>query len=184
MERRKLLLQLVRSLSHARTGYGRAVKRGVQESDCRWILKLDSDIENANPQWVELLINSLTRAKSCLAKTYWTESLKDPNRVTNFTAKPAFRLFFPELLRVTSPLSGIYFFDKTAFDFHQLPNDFSFDVAMLISALKTAHTISEVEIESVQHSTISNGRRTYQHYYNMSDEVLSYIVEAGLERLQ
>ncbi|HKY27953.1 MAG TPA: methyltransferase domain-containing protein [Pyrinomonadaceae bacterium] len=164
-------------------GYGRAVKRGVQESDCRWILKLDADIENANSKWVELLIECATRSNSRLAKTYWTESHEDPNGVTNFTAKPAFRLFFPELLRVRNPLSRIYLFDKYAFDLQQLPNDFSFDVAMLISALKTAQTISQVEIEMVKHSTISNGRRTYEHYYKMSDEVLTYIVEAGLERL-
>lgn len=165
-------------------GYGRAVKRGVQESNRRWILKLDADIENVNPRWVELLIRCATRTKCTIAKTHWPESLEEPNRVTNFTAKPAFRLFFPELLTVSSPLSGIYLFDKHVFDFHQLPNDFSFDVAMLISALRAARTISQVEIEYVKHSTISNGRRTYQHYYNMSDEVLSYIVEAGLERLQ
>jgi trans-aconitate methyltransferase len=165
-------------------GYGRAVKRGVQESDSQWILKMDSDIRNANPKWVELLIECATSTKASIAKTYWTESLQDPNRVTNFTARPAFRLFFPELLRLGCPLSGIYLFNKQEFDFSQLPNDFSFDVAMLISALNSAQTISEVEIELVEHSTISNGRRTYQHYYNMSDEVLSYIVEAGLERLQ
>jgi hypothetical protein len=83
-----------------------------------------------------------------------------------------------------SPLSGIYLFDKHALDFRQLPNGFSFDIAMLISALKDAQTISQVEIETVRHATIANGKRTYQHYYNMSDEVLSYIVEAGIARFQ
>lgn len=165
-------------------GYGRAVKRGVQESKSQWVLKLDADIENAEANWVELLINCAILEKSRLAKTYWTSSIEDPDRVTNFTAKPAFRIFFPELLFLRSPLSGIYLFDKHAFDFQHLPNGFSFDVALLVNALNRAQTISQVEISTIQHATITNGKRTYQHYYNMSEEVLGYIVEAGLERFQ
>lgn len=165
-------------------GYGRAVKLGVAASGRQWVLKLDADIENAKPDWVELLVQCAMRERSKLTKTYWTASIEDPDRVTNFTAKPAFRIFFPELLFLRSPLSGIYLFDKYAFDLHQLPNGFSFDVAMLISALNEGKSIAQVEIETIQHATIANGQRTFQHYYNISDEVLSYIIEAGLERLQ
>lgn len=165
-------------------GYGRAVKRGLQESDSRWVFKLDADIENLEAGWVELLIDHATREKSRLVKTYWPATVEDPERVTNFTVKPAFRIFFPELLHLHTPLSGIYLFDKSAFDFRQLPNGFAFDVALLISALGRAQKISQVEIESVRHATIDNGKRTYQYYFNMSDELLSYIVEAGLERFQ
>jgi trans-aconitate methyltransferase len=165
-------------------GYGRAVKCGVQESRSRWVLKLDADIENASPEWVELLIGCATREKSKLVKTCWTATIEDPERVTNFTVKPAFRIFFPELLFLHTPLSGIYLFDKHGFDLHQLPNDFSFDVALLISALNGAQAISQVEIESIRHATIANGKRTYQYYFNMSNELMSYIAEAGLERLQ
>jgi SAM-dependent methyltransferase len=75
-------------------GYGRAVKRGVQESERQWVLKLDADIENMKAEWVKLLIDCATRERSRLAKTYWTASIEDPDRVTNFTAKPAFRIFF------------------------------------------------------------------------------------------
>jgi SAM-dependent methyltransferase len=165
-------------------GYGRAVKYGAQESECQWVLKLDADIENARPGWVELLIDCAIHKKSRLAKTFWTASIEDPDRVTNFTAKPAFRIFFPELLYLSSPLSGVYLFDKSAFDLRQLPNGFAFDVAMLISALNGAQTIGQVEIEAIRHATIANGKRTFQHYFNMSEEVLRYIVEAGVERLQ
>jgi len=165
-------------------GYGRAVKRGVEESTCQWVIKLDADIENTNPQWIDSLIDCAIREKSRLAKTYWTASIEDPDRVTNFTAKPAFRIFFPELTFLHSPLSGIYLFDKQAFDFTQLPDDFSFDVAMLVNALKKSQIISQVEIETVRHASIANGKRTYQHYFGMSDEVLSYLVEVGIARLQ
>jgi len=165
-------------------GYGRAVKRGLLESGSRWVLKLDADIENVEAGWVELLIEHATREKSRLVKTYWPATVEDPERVTNFTVKPAFRIFFPELLHLHTPISGIYLFDKSAFDFRQLPNGFAFDVAMLISALNWAQKISQVEIGSVRHATIANGKRTYQYYFNMSDELLSYIIEAGLERFQ
>jgi glucosyl-3-phosphoglycerate synthase len=165
-------------------GYGRAVKRGVQVSERQWVLKLDADVENTDAAWPERLIDCAIREKSRLAKAYWTASTEDPDRVTNFTAKPAFRIFFQELLFLHSPLSGIYLFDRHAFNFAELPNGFSFDVALLISALGSGQTISQAEIETVRHATIANGKRTYQHYYNMSDELLSFIVEAGIARLQ
>jgi SAM-dependent methyltransferase len=165
-------------------GYGRAVKRGLEESAREWVFKVDADIENAKPEWVELLIDCALREKSKIIKTCWPASLEDPERVTNFTVKPALKIFFPELLFLRSPISGIYLFDKYAFDFHQLPNGFSFDVAMLINALNASLVISQVEIEPVQHATIANGKRTYQYYFNMSDELLSYIVDAGVERFQ
>jgi SAM-dependent methyltransferase len=165
-------------------GYGRAVKCGVQQSECRWVLKLDADIENVEADWVELLINCATREKVRLAKTYWTASLEDPDWVTNFSVKPAFRIFFPELLFVHSPLSGIYLFDKHIFDLHQLPNDFSFDVGLLIGALNGAHPIGQVEVNRIRHATIAKRKRTYQHYFNMSEELLRYIIQAGIDRFQ
>jgi len=165
-------------------GYGRAVKRGVKESDCQWILKLDADIENVEADWVELLIDCATRERSRLVKTCWPASIEDPERVTNFTAKPALKIFFPELLFLRSPLSGIYLFDKHVFDICQLPNGFPFDVAMLIGALNSSLKISQVEIKSIRHATIANGKRTYQYYFNMSEELLSYLVEEGIERFQ
>ena len=165
-------------------GYGRAVKRGLRECESQWVLKLDADIENAESDWAEQLIDCAIRERSSLVKTCWPASIEDPERVTNFTVKPALRIFFPELLFLRSPISGIYLFDRSAFDFDQLPNGFSFDIALLISALNQALTISQVEIESIRHATIANGKRTYQYYFNMSDELLGYIVEAGFERLQ
>jgi SAM-dependent methyltransferase len=164
-------------------GYGRAVKCGLQESECQWIFKLDADLEIVQPSWLELLIDCANREKTRLVKTGWPSSIEDPDRVTNFTVKPALRIFFPELTFLRSPLSGIYLFDKTAFDFHQLPSNSSFDIALLIQALNIAQKIGQVEIESVRHATIANGKRTYQYYYNMSDELLTYLVEAGLARL-
>jgi SAM-dependent methyltransferase len=165
-------------------GYGRAVKRGVQASDSQWIFKLDGDMENVDPAWVNLLIDCAIREKTKLVKTGWPSSIEDPDRVTNFTVKPALRIFFPELVFLRSPISGIYLFDKTVFDIQQLPNSFAFDLALLVNALNTAQMISQVEIESVRHATIANGKRTYQYYYNMSDELLGYLIEAGIERFQ
>jgi SAM-dependent methyltransferase len=165
-------------------GYGRAVKRGVEEATHQWVFKLDGDIENVQSDWVDQLISCASREKSRIVKTCWPASLEDPERVTNFTVKPALKLFFPELLFLRSPISGIYLFDQNAFDFHQMPNGFSFDVAMLINALNGSLTISQTEIESIRHATIANGKRTYQYYFNMSDELLSYIVDAGIERFQ
>lgn len=173
-----------RVVSCPNRGYGRAVKRGAEECEHPWILKLDADMKNVMPCWVDKLVEIATREQSRVVKTYWPPADDDANRVTNFTARPALKIFFPELQHIRSPLSGIYLFDKTSFDLQQLPNDFSFDVAMLIAALNRGKKISETEIESVRHSTVANGERTFEHYFNMSDEVLRCIVRAGLERFQ
>jgi SAM-dependent methyltransferase len=165
-------------------GYGRAVKHGISKCKNEWVLKLDADIENMDSLWIERLVEAAKREKLKFVKSFWTASIQDPDRVTNFTVKPAFRIFFPELIFLRSPISGIYLFNKNSINERQLPNGFSFDVAMLIYALHNNCAIGQVEIETVKHATISNGKRTYQHYFNMSDEILRYIVEAGHERLQ
>lgn len=168
----------------AERGYGRALRQGMEAAQSRWVFKLDADIENADPSWVESLIAEAERHGAGLVKGCWNPSLEDPDRVTNFTVKPALRIFFPELLSQKSPLSGVYLLDRQCFDFSQLPNGYSFDVALLINALSAGVVTAQAELPSVQHATIANGKRTYQHYFDMSEEILRYIVEAGLARLQ
>jgi SAM-dependent methyltransferase len=165
-------------------GYGRAVKQGVRAATSRWVFKLDADIENPNVQWPRIFTTAAQEKQVSLVKGCWIPSLEDPDRVTNFTAKPAFRIFFPELAKLRSPLSGVFLFDREAINVEELPNNFSFDVAMMIKALTSGQRFCEAEIETVRHATIANSKRTYEHYFRMSDELMRYIVEAGLEFIQ
>ena len=165
-------------------GYGRAVKKGVMSSTAKWIFKIDADIENPNADWLSQLVSTAIRERSELVKGCWPPSIGDPDRVTNFTAKPALRILFPEIASLKSPLSGVYLFNRTAVNISHLPNGFAFDVAMLTDLLRDGYRIAEAEIETVLHATVDNGKRTYEHYHRMSDEVLRYLIEAGFERFQ
>ncbi len=165
-------------------GYGRAVKRGIAEADSSWIFKIDADIENPDPAWLEALVDVAEASGSSLVKACWAPTLEDPDRVTNFTVRPAFEIFFPELCSLRSPLSGVYLLERAAFEWGRLPSDFAFDVALLIAQLERRQPACEVEITSVRHASVDNGRRTYDHYHRMSSEILRYIVGVGLARVQ
>ena len=136
------------------SGYGRAVKHAIKKTTNEWIVKIDADLENFSMNWIEVLINNAIQCNCYFVKTCWLATEEDPDRVTNFTVKPALKIFYPELSSLSSPLSGIYIFNKNIIDFELLPNGFSFDVAMIIQAHKSNIKINEVKIESVMHATV------------------------------
>lgn len=164
-------------------GYGAAVKRGVAESNAEWILKIDADIENATPAWADALLETAESDRASMVKSHWLPTLEDPDRVTNFTAIPAIRILFPELAYIKSPLSGVYMFRKDKLDIQSLPGDFSFDVAMLLQAHAAHLKVGQTEIESVQHASVANSKRTLNHYMYMSEQVLRYLIGVGRERV-
>lgn len=164
-------------------GYGAALKKGLSYSEKKYIVKVDGDIQNPNHKWVNSLIDCAIQNNNPFIKTCWRPTLEDPDRVTNFTVKPLFKSLFPELLYLKSPLSGIYLLDKEIIAIDFLPNDFAFDVALLLEIHAKYGRCEQIEIESVMHGAISNQKRTLDHYFSMSERISEYLIKKGFERV-
>jgi len=157
-------------------GYGSAVKMGINSTSEKWIFKIDADIENPNIKWLVELIKLLNENYAPLIKTCWKPTIEDPDRVTNFTAKPFLNVLYPDLEYLQSPLSGIYLFCKDFIDFKALNNDYSFDIGMLVNCYKEGYKINQHEIEPVIHASVASQKRTINHYMRMSEEIVQYFV--------
>lgn len=149
-------------------GLGYAMKCGIDKSINDTIIKIDGDIKNPKEEWINLLISGISE-DIVFANGYF-HSDYDEFPVGNLVAKPSLRIRFPELDYIKMPLSGQYIFKKQYFNFEELPNDWAFDLAMLISAHKLKTIIGQINI-----GLLSDESKKISDYSNMAFEILSFI---------
>jgi glucosyl-3-phosphoglycerate synthase len=128
-------------------GLGRALKVGLKIARSRWIFKVDGDMRNASGDWLSAHLDALD-ANVGMVKAYW-DSSEDPMPVTNLVAKPAIQLLIPSLAFVHMPIAGVYLWDRSLFPEHCLPDDYSFDLEVLIRAHRSGRAIAQVHLGEV-----------------------------------
>lgn len=93
-------------------GKGEALWRGVRAARGEVVVFVDADVVNARPWWIPALAAPLADPAVHLVKANYVraagETGRGGGRVTELTAKPLLRAFFPELAPVRQPLSGEY----------------------------------------------------------------------------
>ena len=150
-------------------GLGYAMKLGIQKCKSDLVMKIDGDIKNPKTEWVSLLYNSLD--KDTIFSNGYYESDYDQFPVNTLVAKPALRLFYPKLDFIKIPLSGTYIFRKNYFNFVQIPNDWAFDIAMLLNAFKMEKKIGQVDL-----GLLSDKQKVINEYSEMAYDILKYII--------
>ncbi len=150
-------------------GLGHAMKYGIQRCQTDLIIKIDGDIEDPKSQWIHLLHNSL--AKNIIFANGFYKSDYDQFPVGTLVAKPVLKIFYPELDYVILPLSGTYIFQKNYFNFQQTPNDWAFDIAMLLAAHKMGYKIGQVDL-----GILNDKQKMINEYSEMAYEILKYVI--------
>lgn len=93
-------------------GKGEALWRGVRAARGEVVVFVDADVVNTRPWWIPALAAPLADPAVHLVKANYVraagETGRGGGRVTELTAKPLLRAFFPELAPVRQPLSGEY----------------------------------------------------------------------------
>ncbi len=149
-------------------GLGYAMKSGINHTKNKLTIKIDGDIKNPNDKWIELLLSQIYDG-IIFANGYFNSDYDD-FPVGNLVAKPSLKIKYPELQYVKMPLSGQYIFKKQCFDFNKLPNNWAFDLAMLISAYKAKSKIGQVDI-----GLLLDKQKKIGEYSSMAYELLNYI---------
>lgn len=90
-----------------RPGKGEALWRGVKAASGDVVVFLDADVTTVEPWWVDALAAPLADPAVHLVKASYRRA-NDGGRVTELTAKPLLRIFFPELPQLDQPLAGEY----------------------------------------------------------------------------
>jgi glycosyltransferase involved in cell wall biosynthesis len=125
-------------------GLGYAVKTGILASKNSLVMKIDGDIQNVNPNWVAILLSGLVSGSSYVSGTYTSEYDEFP--VGTLVAKPGLSVRYPALQYVRMPLAGTYLFRKEGIVLDDLPNDWAFDLALLVHAHHATGPIAQVDL--------------------------------------
>jgi glycosyltransferase involved in cell wall biosynthesis len=149
-------------------GLGRAIKRGIEAADTNYILKTDADILNFNPAWLDLLCNT---DQDCLHRGIFT-SPYDEFPVTRLVVKPLLEIFAPALALLQTPISGTYSFRTDSINWRCLPNDWSWDIALLIQAYERKIFISDADL-----GVLEDKQRDLSHYEPMARDIHNYFLK-------
>ena len=128
-------------------GKGSAIKTGFNKSIGDIIVFLDADIQNLTSKQVDNIIKPIINGEADLTKTKFK---REAGRVTELTAKPLLKFFFPEI-KFDQPLSGQFAVKRSFLNRIKLEDDYGVDVGIVLDADVRGMKIKEVDIGKVNH---------------------------------
>ncbi len=131
-------------------GKGASMQDGLDLVQTPWVLFLDGDLTGLRDDLVQRMTAPLVEGRADLVKARFARS---GGRVTELTAKPLLRVFFPELARFSQPLGGIVAGSVALLRALTLEDDYGVDVGLLIDAHLREARIDEVDIGDIAHDS-------------------------------
>jgi len=147
-------------------GLGHAMLRGLSLSQADRVLRIDADISIVDFGRLAALVES----EAALARGIFY-SPYDSFPVTRLVVEPLLRLLDPGLTLPPLPLSGTYALSRSAFDRKMCQSDWSFDIALLLYALK-----SGMRVENVNIGILRDRPRTIDHYVPMATDIMQFLL--------
>jgi len=153
--------------SKRNSGKGHAMSKGMQKSKGEIIVFLDGDLKNINSQKINKMILPAKNGYDFVKASFFRGS----GRITELTAKPLLKIFFPEL-DYQQPLGGQIAIKRQVANELQFESGFKVDIGLLIDVSMNGHKVKEVPIGEIQHD-----KRELSKLKNMAKEVAETILE-------
>lgn len=138
-------------------GKGESLWRGVAAARGEVVVFIDADLESAAPGMVTALTEPFVDPHVQLVKARYARSLNGQptggGRVTELSAKPLLRMFFPELAHIDQPLGGEYAIRREAALGLPFVAGYGVEAGLLIDVAKRygPHAIAEVDLGTRAH---------------------------------
>ncbi len=131
-------------------GKGASMKDGAQAAGQELLVYLDGDLAGLQPGIVSDLARPLAADRADFVKARFG---RGGGRVTELTAKPMLKVFFPELAEFAQPLGGLIAARRALL--RQLPFEegYGVDIGLLIDAHRAGARLAEVDIGSLEHDS-------------------------------
>ncbi|MDL2246060.1 glycosyltransferase [Methanobrevibacter sp. OttesenSCG-928-K11] len=153
-------------------GKGAAIKTGFKKTDSDIIAFIDADIYNLTPEKIETIIIPILEGKTEITKTKFA---RESGRVTELTAKPLLKFFFPEIT-FEQPLSGQFAAKRSVLKKMSFEKDYGVDVGIVLDADIKGIKIQEVDIGEIEHDL-----SPLKDLNLMANEVVRTIIDRALE---
>ena len=128
-------------------GKGAAIKTGFKNSKGDIVVFLDADLKNLTQSQVRNIVDPILNGEADVTKTKFK---REAGRVTELTAKPLLKFFFPEI-KFDQPLSGQFAAKRSFLNKIKLEDDYGVDVGIVLDADVMGMKVKEVDIGNIEH---------------------------------
>lgn len=152
-------------------GKGASMLDGVQIAMHEYIVFLDGDLSGLEENIIAKMVAPLIADQADFVKAKFG---RGGGRVTELTAKPMLKVFFPELAGISQPLGGIIAAKASLLKRLTFESGYGVDIGLLIDAHLKGARICEVDIGSLEHdsqplvdlTTMANEVARVIHHYS------------------
>jgi glucosyl-3-phosphoglycerate synthase len=131
-------------------GKGASMKDGAALAQYDVIVYLDGDLAGLRPGLVSDLARPIASDHADFVKARFGRA---GGRVTELTAKPMLRVFFPEIAHFAQPLGGLIAAKRTLLRSLAFEDGYGVDIGLLIDAQLVGARLAEVDIGSIENDS-------------------------------
>ena len=131
-------------------GKGISMQDGVAVARYEFVVFLDGDLSGLQANIVSDMVEPLRKNQADFVKAKFG---RGGGRVTELTAKPMLKVFFPELAHFSQPLGGIISGRVSLFKNLSFEAGYGVDIGLLIDAFRKGARLTEVDIGSLEHES-------------------------------
>ncbi len=139
-----------RVVTSSMLGKGGSMRDGLELAQRELVVYLDGDLAGLRPRIISALCEPLLRGQADFVKARFG---RGGGRVTELTAKPMLKIFFPELAGFAQPLGGIIAARKPLLMPLHFEDGYGVDVGLLVDAHLSGARLAEVDIGSLEHDS-------------------------------
>ena len=131
-------------------GKGASMADGVRVAQCDVLVYMDGDLKGLRENIISDLARPLVAREAEFVKARFG---RGGGRVTELTAKPMLKVFFPEIAHFSQPLGGIIGARKTLLLQLSFEDGYGVDIGLLIDAWRANAKLAEVDIGHLEHDS-------------------------------
>lgn len=131
-------------------GKGASMRDGVALAKHDLLVYLDGDLSGLRKGIITQLVGPLARNEADFVKARFGRA---GGRVTELTAKPMLKIFFPELAHFGQPLGGIMAARKSLLQTLEFEDAYGVDIGLLLDSHLAGARLAEVDIGSLEHDS-------------------------------
>lgn len=139
-----------RVVTSSMLGKGASMEDGIREACMDCVVFLDGDLAGLETGLISKLAAPVVEGGADFVKARFGRS---GGRVTELTAKPMLKVFFPELAHFAQPLGGIVAGRRALLRNLRCEDGYGVDIGLLIDASLAGAQICEVDIGSIEHDS-------------------------------
>lgn len=139
-----------RVITSTMLGKGASMHDGMREARNELLVYLDGDLAGLRAGIISDLVRPLVQDEADFVKARFG---RGGGRVTELTAKPMLKVFFPEVAHFAQPLGGVIAARRGLLQPLSFEDGYGVDIGLLLDAQRAGARLAEVDIGSLEHDS-------------------------------